>query len=179
MVRLDQPTELQQISHEAAPSSADPGVSIALRNILVPTDLSDRAKKAVNYAVALAEHFGAKLTLLYVDTTPYLEAYFGGSNAYPVLRRYCAHNLETFDELGRQIRGRYANSQTCFRCGNFCEEIVHVAIALDADLIVLCTHDYEWINRLSKSDAEDVLRRAPCPVLIVHDHEHDFVPSEV
>jgi hypothetical protein len=70
MVGLDQPTELQQISQEAAPSSDGPRVSIALKNILVPTDLSDRAKKAVNYAVALAEHFGAKLTLLYVDTTP-------------------------------------------------------------------------------------------------------------
>jgi hypothetical protein len=29
-----------------------------------------------------------------------------------------------------------------------------------------------------RSDAEDVLRRAPCSVLIVHDHERDFVVSE-
>jgi universal stress protein A len=73
----------------------------------------------------------------------------------------------------------HANSETCFRCGNFCEEIVHAAIELDTDLIVLGTPDYKWINRLvGHSDAEDVLRRAPCPVLIVHDHEHDFVVSD-
>jgi universal stress protein A len=134
---------------------------------------------AVSYAVALAEHFGAKLTLLYIDTTLYSEAYFGGSYGYPALRLHCADNLEALDELGRQIKGRYANSETCFRCGNFCEEIVHAALALDAHLIVLCTQHYKWINRLGgKSYAEDVLRRAPCPVLIVHDDERDFVVSE-
>ena len=149
MTKLDQLAELRQTSHEAARSSVGPQKSIAVKNILVPTDLSDRAKKAVNYAVALAEHFGAKLTLLYVDTIPYLEAYFGGSHGYPALRRHCADDLGALDELGRQIKGRYANSETCFRCGNLCEEIVHAAIGLDADLIVLCTHNYKWINRLS------------------------------
>jgi nucleotide-binding universal stress UspA family protein len=170
---------LRQTSDEAARSSAGPQKSIALKNILVLTDLSDGAKNAVNYAVELAEHFGAKLTLLYIDTTLYLEAYFGGSYGYPALRLHSADNLEALDELGQQIKGRYANSETCFRCGNFCEEIVHAAIALDAHLIVLCTQHYKWINRLGgKSYAEDVLRRAPRPVLIVHDDERDFVVSE-
>ena len=71
--------------------------------------------------------------------------------------RHCADNLDTVDELGQQNRGRYANSETCFRCGNFCEEIVHAAIALDGDLIVFCTQNYKWINRLgSHNDAEDL-----------------------
>jgi len=34
----------------------------------------------------LAEHFGAKSTFLYIDTTLYLEAYFRGSYGYPALR---------------------------------------------------------------------------------------------
>ena len=179
MTKLDELIELQHPGHAAARKGVSPRISISLKNILVPTDLRDRAKKAVNYAVALAEHFGAKLTLLYVDTTPYMDAYFGSSYEYPALRRHRLENLEALDELGRQMRGRYANSETCFRCGNFCEEIVHAAIELDTDLIVLGTPDYKWINRLiGRSDAEDVLRRAPCPVLIVHDHEHDFVVSD-
>jgi len=139
---------------------------LAGKNILVPTDLSERENEAVNHAVALAEHFGAKLTVLYVDTLPDLDAYFGGLYAYPALRRHRADNLEALDELGRQIKSRYANSETYFRCGNFCEEIVRAAIALDADLIVFSTSDYKRINRLpGHSDAEDVLRPAPCPVL--------------
>ena len=170
MTKLDELVELRQTSHEAARRSVGPRISMALKNILVPTDLSDRANKAVNYAVALAEHFGAKLTLLYVDTIPHMDAYFAGSYGYAALRRHCADNLEALDELGRQVKGRYANSETCFRCGNLCEEIAHAAIELDADLIVLVTHDYKWIKHLvGHSDAENVLRRAPCPVLIVHE----------
>ena len=72
MTNLDELVELRQTSDEAVQALASPRSSLALKNILVPTDLSVSAKKAVNYAVALAEHFGAKLTLLYVDTMPYM-----------------------------------------------------------------------------------------------------------
>jgi nucleotide-binding universal stress UspA family protein len=107
-----------------------------------------------------------------------MDALFGGSYGYASLQRHRAENLEALDELGRQIRCQYANSEICSRYGNFCEEVVHAAIELNTDLIVLCTPDYKWINRLvGHSDAEDILRRAPCPVLIVHDHEQDFVVS--
>src|SRR3974377_125660 len=179
MTKLNELVESRQTSHEAARKAAGPQISISLKNILVPTDLSDRSNKAVNYAVALAEHFGAKLTLLYVDTMWHMDAYFAGSYGYAALRRHSLENLAALDGLGRQLRGRYAKSETCFRCGNFSEEIVHTATELDTDLIVLSTPDYKWINRLvGRSDAEDVLRRAPCPVLIIHDHEHDFVISD-
>ena len=179
MTKLAELVELRRTSHEAAPRPVGPRISMALKNILVPTDLSDRANKAINYAVALGEHFGAKLTLLYVDTMRHIDAYLSGSYGYAALRRHYVDNLEALDELGRQVQGRYANSETCFRCGNLCEEIAHAAIELDADLIVLVTPDYKWINQLvGHSDAEEVLRRAPCPVLIVHEHEHDFVISE-
>ena len=177
--RLDNFTELRRTNHESARTSVGPRASLALKNILLPTDLSGRENKAVNYAAALAEHFGAKLTLLYLDTMPYLDAYFGGSYAYPALRRHRVDNLEALDELERQIQTRYANSEALFRCGNFCEEIVRAAVALDTDLIVFSTSDYKGTNRLpGRGDAEDVLRRAPCPVLIVHDHKHGFAVSE-
>jgi nucleotide-binding universal stress UspA family protein len=39
---------------------------IVLKRILAPTDLTPDGKKAVEYAVALAEHFDARLTLLHV-----------------------------------------------------------------------------------------------------------------
>jgi hypothetical protein len=54
MTKLDELVELRRTIHEAAPRSVGPRISMTLKNILVPTDLSDRANKAVNYAVALA-----------------------------------------------------------------------------------------------------------------------------
>lgn len=179
MTKLDELVELRQTSHEAARRSVGPRISLALKSILVPTDLSDRANKAIDYGVALAEHFGAKLTLLYVDSRRHTDAYFAGSYGYAALRRHRGDNLEALDELGRRVKGRYANSETCFRCGNLCKEIADAAIELDADLMVLVTPDYKWIDHLvGHSDTEDVLRRAPCPILIIREHEHDFVTSE-
>jgi Tn3 transposase DDE domain/Universal stress protein family len=46
-------------------------------------------------------------------------------------------------------------------------------------LIVISTHRYPWYVRLfNGSDAEDILRQAPCPVLIVQQEEHDFVSNK-
>ena len=56
------------------------------------------------------------------------------------------------------------------------EEIVAAAKDLKVDLIVLSTHNYHWFSHLvDGSDAEQVLRHAPCPLLIVRKEERDFV----
>jgi nucleotide-binding universal stress UspA family protein len=48
------------------------------------------------------------------------------------------------------------------------DQIVRVATDLSADLLVLSTHGYTgWRHFLLGSDAEKILERAPCPVLIV------------
>ena len=41
-----------------------------LKRILAPTDLGPDARKSVDYAIALAEHFNAQLTLLHVYAAP-------------------------------------------------------------------------------------------------------------
>ena len=60
--------------------------------------------------------------------------------------------------------------------GNVCSHIVDLAKLLKSDLIVVSTHNYPWFKRLmTGSDAEKIARHAPCPILIVHQREHDFV----
>ena len=64
------------------------------------------------------------------------------------------------------------------RCGKPEEEIVGAAKDLDVDLIVLSTHNYQWFSHLIHgSDAEGVLRHAPCPILVVRKEEHDFIDA--
>jgi nucleotide-binding universal stress UspA family protein len=47
---------------------------------------------------------------------------------------------------------------------------------LESDLIVVSTHGYPWFKRLiTGSGAEKIARYAPCPILIVHQRERDFV----
>jgi universal stress protein A len=41
-----------------------------IRHLLVPTDFSEGSKQALEYALGLAQTFGAKLTLLHVVELP-------------------------------------------------------------------------------------------------------------
>jgi len=54
--------------------------------------------------------------------------------------------------------------------------IIAVAKELKIDLIILSTHGRTGLERvLLGSTAEKVVRHAGCPVLIVREHEHEFV----
>ena len=54
--------------------------------------------------------------------------------------------------------------------------ILEAAREIHADLIITTTHGYTgWQHMLMGSTSENVVRRAPCPVLVVHQSEHDFV----
>jgi nucleotide-binding universal stress UspA family protein len=78
--------------------------------------------------------------------------------------------------IEQQIRAKHSNCDTYFQCGQPPELIVAAARNLESDLIVISTHDYRWLRHLlCGSDAEAILRHAPCPVLVVHEHERDFV----
>ena len=59
-------------------------------------------------------------------------------------------------------------------------EIVRLADEQDAGLIVMSTHGHTGLKRvLSGSVTERVVRRAPCPVLVIREHGYDFVRSGV
>jgi nucleotide-binding universal stress UspA family protein len=48
------------------------------------------------------------------------------------------------------------------------DEVIRMARETPADLLVLSTHGYTgWKHLLFGSNAEKILERAPCPVLVV------------
>jgi len=59
------------------------------------------------------------------------------------------------------------------------DAIVRCAQELAVELVVMGKHRQGFVDHLvAGSVAEKVIRRAPCPVLIVHHPEHDFVQDE-
>ena len=56
---------------------------------------------------------------------------------------------------------------------NRVEQIADAARNLDVDLIVVSTHSRHWHPQLlfGKSVAENLLRHAPCPVLVVRNNK--------
>ena len=59
------------------------------------------------------------------------------------------------------------------------DAIVTCAQELAVELVVMGKHRQGFVDHLvAGSVAERVIRRAPCPVLIVHHPEHEFVQDE-
>ena len=65
---------------------------------------------------------------------------------------------------------RYDSVDTLVRVGSdLHEEIVGAAREVYADLVVVSTHGYKgWKLVLFGSDADELLIKIPCPVLVVH-----------
>lgn len=134
-----------------------------VNSILVPTDFSATSDAAVHYATQMALTFGARLYLLHVPgkTGEHFEANFPiGQFASTVSERLSS--VVTPEELAR-LRPEYV-----MRIGSPADEIARYADVCEADLIIMGTHGRSGIaHALMGSVAEQVLRVAPCPVLLV------------
>jgi nucleotide-binding universal stress UspA family protein len=169
-------------AHSAKPAKAAAGRrkarTIALRRILVPIDFSEHSRKALQYAVPFARQFGASLDLLYVvEPTIYPADFSFGQVGFPnveeELRRRGAAELDDMikKEIGARVRARKA-----IRTGKAFYEINQYAAEHDIDLVIIATHGHTGIEHvLFGSTAEKVVRKAPCPVLVVRTGGHEFI----
>ena len=136
---------------------------MAVKSILLPTDFSATSEAALRYATEMALTLGARLYLMHVPgkTGEHFEANFPHGRFEAVARQGLASFL-TQDEIER-LRPEYA-----VRVGTPAEEIVRYADFCDVDLIIMGTHGRSGIaHALMGSVAEQVVRIAPCPVLLV------------
>jgi universal stress protein A len=160
-----------QIFPDAKIGSQDSSPGL-ITHILAPTDLSDESRKAVDYAVRLAQQFNARLTLLHVWRTPSSHNGVLGALDPDGIER--SKDRAEFALRGLQdiIRERHFNTESYFLTGDPCTQILAVAESSQVDLIVVSTHDYDWLTRVVEgSDAEKILRDAACPVWVVREKE--------
>jgi nucleotide-binding universal stress UspA family protein len=163
--------QIEQIVSDTDPASQRLGPGL-IRHILVPIDLSDESRVTLEYAAPLAKLCNARLTLLHVWTTPDSHTGVLGAldpEAIQRSRDRAEFNLRRLEEMARE---RYPNTESYFLTGEPCSQIVAFAESSSVDLIVVSTHDYDWLRHLIEgSDAEKILRHARCPVWIVHAKE--------
>jgi universal stress protein A len=150
---------------------------LRIKRILVPVDFSGCSRKAVKYAVALARQFDAEILLLFVVQVNYLAGGEMGGVDFPLfeqeMREAGRRKLELLiaDDIGG-----LAPVSASVRAGQPVGEIVAAAKDLDADVIVIATHGHTGLKHvLLGSTAENVVRHAPCPVLVVREQEHEFI----
>ena len=145
------------------------------RSILVPTDFSPTSDAALHYATKMALALGARLYLMHVPgkTGEHFEANYPLGRFETATRERLSAFL-TKEELD-QLRPEYA-----LRVGLPAEEIVRYADLCDVDLIVMGTHGRSGIAHvLMGSVAEQVVRVAPCPVLLVRDRKRAAATTAV
>lgn len=141
---------------------------LRIRRILVPTRLTADEGKVVDYAVAFARRLGAEVTLLHVYEAKGNADFSLNMIDDTIVDENRERAEDTLRELCAEISETYPHCDMCFRSGTPSEEIVSAAIDLDADLIVASTHkNYGYRQLVGKSDAEELLRDAPCPVLVI------------
>jgi nucleotide-binding universal stress UspA family protein len=162
----------QKRSKAAIPSA------IKIKRILVPIDFSTHSKNALKYAIPFAVQFSASIDLIYVvEPTIYPAEFSIGQVGFPnVEEELRTHGSNELDELIENEIANRVPARRVVRTGKPFYEILQYAEEENIDLIVIATHGHTSVEHmLFGSTAEKVVRRAPCPVLVVRTGEHEFV----
>jgi universal stress protein A len=151
---------------------------ITLKQILLPTDGSACSQKALTYAVTLAQYFGARVLALHVTHDGWKQESF--ETGPDVVQKVQAEQAAEAERIRQQVSeaGRQAGVACEFQCltGRPAEVILRVAQEKALDLIVMGTHGRSGLRHaVLGSVAEKTVQRAPCPVLVVRQAEHEFV----
>jgi len=144
------------------------GTRITLSNILLATDFSASATKALPYAGDLATRFGAKLLVVHAKA-PF--NYAMAPEAWPTK---ADEGIETeMQELRASLAKSFpeVRSETLISTGTAWEAVAAILEKQKIDLIIVGTRGRTGLGRLLLgSQAEEILRRASCPVLTVGPH---------
>jgi nucleotide-binding universal stress UspA family protein len=145
-------------------------MTMRLPTVLCPIDFSDASKSALCFATAIADHFGARLTVLTVDD-PLLAEVAKTTGRIPSLaaeterelRRFCSDTLAQFPAGPKTVEYLVAVGKPAI-------EILHAATEQHADLIVISSHGRSGVRKMFfGSTTERVLRETTVPVLITPD----------
>ena len=147
---------------------------VKIERILCPTDLSTESDEALRYAVALARAYNAKLLLLHCAETNSARPSNGS-------RHWSVDVVSSFEQALirhlaladlREIKWQALAIENVRDVG---ETISRQAKTYCADLIVMRSRRRPHAAILLGSTAQKVSRTAPCPVLVTHPNEVEWV----
>ena len=146
----------------------------AYPNVLVAVDGSEPSGRGLDEAIRLVKAHGGKLRILHiVDELPAVAT--SGYYAEPVAQGLQAKGRQILDAAAAEARAAgVAAEAELVQCmgGRTASFIVETAKQEGANLIVLGTHGRRGLRRLALgSDAEEVVRSASVPVLLVRGGE--------
>ena len=147
-----------------------PDKLMKIESILCPIDMSPNSDEALRYAIALSRGYNAELILLHCDLT---ERGIGTRDAQDEAAETIRESLQKYSG-SLDLRGLDWKSLV-ITCDDAGEGISREAARYRVDLIVMRSRRRPHRAALLGSTAETVSRTAPCPVLVMHTDERDWV----
>jgi len=147
--------------------SIAPSVDSRLKSVLVATDFSKASERPVRHALAIAQHFGAKLYLTHVVSS--IGYAIAGPPAQELALEASERDLQQL-EKDLLADGSLVELQHEFLAtkGVVWEELQSIIERQKIDLVVVGTHGRQNLSKLLLgSVAEQIFRRSNCLVLTV------------
>jgi nucleotide-binding universal stress UspA family protein len=146
--------------------TVEAGRRIALKNVLFATDFSPCSKAAMPYALSVARRYGATLHAAHVMPTR-AEMLLMSPEDWPAGPEEEGKWVQArVEQLEKQVHG--VPHEVLTPRGNVVETLAHIVEEREIDLLVLGTHGRSGFSKLILgSVAEEIFRRATCPVLSI------------
>ena len=146
---------------------ASPAIPLPhLENILFATDFSPISQGAMPYACAIAKRFGSTLHFVHVIGPKRMIGPLGATYADPDGEEESARRR--LSELTEASPHNHLRNYSVVCRGEIWDVVSHLASEWNIDLIVVGTHGRHGFKQLMLgSVAEQIFRRAKCPVLTV------------
>jgi len=139
-----------------------------IERILCPTDLSADSEAALRYCATLARAYEAQLILLYCEGDATTAGNIVGNPQGALDATLRKHATAT------EIQ-RWHWQTKVVKCDDPGDCITREASRFGADLIIMRSRRRPHRAALLGSVAESVSRTAPCPVMVVHSDERDWI----
>jgi len=134
--------------------------------ILIATDGSEKNRAALEEGIKIARATGAVVYAVYVIDTGTFSSMSGDIPLGDTYRLFQAEAEQAFSRIKSQAGD--VKVETSILEGRPADEIVKFAAAKKIDLIVIATQGKRGLERLLLgSVAEEIIRSAPCKVLVV------------
>lgn len=136
----------------------------AYQHILFATDLSPDSRQVARQALNMAQHYGARITMLHVveSLPPYAVGYLGSINIEQELLEKAESDLAAL--AAEIVVPKYEQKVAI---GSVKNVILEQAAEIGADLIIVGSHGRHGIGLLMGSTANAVLHGAECDVLVI------------
>jgi nucleotide-binding universal stress UspA family protein len=144
--------------------------SVGFEQVLVATDFSDGSRRALAYAIAIARRYSSALSIVHA-IVPEPRAPIPLDALPRELNRRRLEAEQEMKNLSEEAQIHDLNHQVLLELGRVWDVLGSVIQRESIDLLVLGTHGRGGLKKLALgSDAEEVLRLAPCPVLTIGPH---------